>query len=107
MVLGELRRRGIEPMLLKGAALTLLHYRDSGLRPMEDVDILVSNGPDLRGKAKPTAAPIVAAAALSAGGTPIPATPPSLEGDPVAVPAAPAPDAAAEAAPSGWGDATN
>ena len=34
-------RRGIEPMLLKGAALTLLHYRDSGLRPMEDVDILV------------------------------------------------------------------
>ena len=73
----------------------------------EDVDILVANGPDLRGKAKPTAAPIVAAAALSAGGTPIPATPPALEGDPVAVPAAPAPDAAAEAAPSGWGDATN
>ena len=32
----------------------------------EDVDILVANGPDLRGKAKPTAAPIVAAAALSA-----------------------------------------
>ena len=41
VVLGELNRRGIEPMLLKGAALTLLHYRDSGLRPMEDVDILV------------------------------------------------------------------
>ena len=40
-VLGELGRRGIEPMLLKGAALTLLHYRDFGLRPMEDVDILV------------------------------------------------------------------
>ena len=28
-------------MLLKGAALTLLHYRDPGLRPMDDVDILV------------------------------------------------------------------
>ncbi len=41
VVLGELRRRGIEPMLLKGAALTLLHYRDYGLRPMEDVDVLV------------------------------------------------------------------
>ena len=41
VVLGELNRRGIEPMLLKGAALTLLHYRDSGLRPMEDVDVLV------------------------------------------------------------------
>ena len=40
-VLRELRRRGIEPMLLKGAALTLLHYRDFGCRPMEDVDILV------------------------------------------------------------------
>ena len=41
VVLGELSRRGIEPMLLKGAALTLLHYRDSGLRPMEDVAVLV------------------------------------------------------------------
>jgi hypothetical protein len=41
VVLSELHRRGIEPMLLKGAALTLLHYRDSGLRPMEDVDVLV------------------------------------------------------------------
>jgi hypothetical protein len=28
-------------MLLKGAALTLLHYRDFGLRPMQDLDILV------------------------------------------------------------------
>ena len=41
VVLGELRRRGTEPMLLKGAALTLLYYKDYGLRPMEDVDILV------------------------------------------------------------------
>lgn len=40
-VLGEFHRRGIQPMLLKGAALTLQHYRDFGLRPMEDVDILV------------------------------------------------------------------
>jgi hypothetical protein len=28
-------------MLLKGGALTLLHYRDFGLRPMQDFDILV------------------------------------------------------------------
>jgi hypothetical protein len=41
VVLSELHRRGIDAMLLKGAALTLLHYRDVGLRPMEDVDILV------------------------------------------------------------------
>lgn len=40
-VAGELTRRGIEPMLLKGAALTLLHYRDHGLRPMDDVDVMV------------------------------------------------------------------
>lgn len=32
---------GIDTMLLKGAALTLLHYRDSGTRPMQDIDILV------------------------------------------------------------------
>ncbi|HXJ84379.1 MAG TPA: nucleotidyltransferase family protein [Candidatus Methylomirabilis sp.] len=41
VVVRELRRRGIDAMLLKGAALTLLHYRDPGLRPMDDVDILV------------------------------------------------------------------
>lgn len=41
VVIGELRRRGIDAMLLKGAALTLLHYRDPGLRPMDDVDVLV------------------------------------------------------------------
>src|SRR5262245_23843736 len=40
-VIGELRRRGVDVMLLKGAALTLLHYRDRGLRPMDDVDIFV------------------------------------------------------------------
>src|SRR5262245_43289127 len=41
VVLGELQRRGVDAMLLKGAALTLVHYRDHGLRPMEDVDLLV------------------------------------------------------------------
>ena len=32
---------GIETMLLKGAALVLLHYDTYGLRPMRDVDVLV------------------------------------------------------------------
>lgn len=32
---------GIQTMILKGAALTLLHYRDHGVRPMEDIDVLV------------------------------------------------------------------
>jgi hypothetical protein len=32
---------GIEVMLLKGAALSLLYYRDPGLRPMQDLDVLV------------------------------------------------------------------
>ncbi|MCI0453372.1 MAG: nucleotidyltransferase family protein [Candidatus Dadabacteria bacterium] len=32
---------GIQIMLLKGASLTLLYYRDYGLRPMIDVDMLV------------------------------------------------------------------
>ncbi|MBI4553230.1 MAG: nucleotidyltransferase family protein [Candidatus Latescibacteria bacterium] len=31
----------IETMVLKGAALILLYYRDYGLRPMEDFDVLV------------------------------------------------------------------
>ena len=41
VVLERLRAGGIEPMLLKGAALILRYYRNAGLRPMEDVDILV------------------------------------------------------------------
>jgi hypothetical protein len=41
VILARLRDRGIEPMLLKGAALVVLYYEDVGLRPMEDVDILV------------------------------------------------------------------
>ena len=40
-ILGLFQQHGIPTMLLKGAALTLLHYRDFGLRPMRDLDILV------------------------------------------------------------------
>lgn len=40
-VLAALEKAGIPTLLLKGAALTLLHYRDYGLRPMADVDVLV------------------------------------------------------------------
>jgi hypothetical protein len=40
-LLRALHNAGIETMLLKGAALTLLHYRDYGLRPMTDFDVLV------------------------------------------------------------------
>jgi hypothetical protein len=32
---------GIDTMILKGAALTLLHYKDHGARPMEDIDVLI------------------------------------------------------------------
>jgi hypothetical protein len=34
-------KAGIQTMVLKGVALTTLYYRDYGLRPMGDVDILV------------------------------------------------------------------
>ena len=40
-VLTGLRQAGIECMILKGAALTLRHYRDYGLRDMGDFDIMV------------------------------------------------------------------
>ena len=40
-VLQEFERAGIECMLLKGAALTLRHYRDFGLRNMGDFDLLI------------------------------------------------------------------
>lgn len=40
-LLAKLHAAGIETLLLKGAALTLLHYRDVGVRPMDDLDILV------------------------------------------------------------------
>lgn len=32
---------GIQAMVLKGVALTLLHYKDYGLRPMSDFDVLI------------------------------------------------------------------
>jgi putative nucleotidyltransferase-like protein len=41
VVLGSFQAVGIEAILLKGAALALQFYGDSGLRPMNDVDILV------------------------------------------------------------------
>jgi len=39
--LQSLHNAGIQTMLLKGAALTTLYYKDLGLRPMNDVDVLV------------------------------------------------------------------
>src|SRR5205823_1539331 len=38
----SLNAAGIEVLVLKGAALSLLHYRDLGARPMLDVDLLVA-----------------------------------------------------------------
>lgn len=40
-LLPHLHAAGIETLLLKGAALVLLHYRNLGLRPMDDLDLLV------------------------------------------------------------------
>ncbi|WP_017718249.1 nucleotidyltransferase domain-containing protein [Kamptonema formosum] len=40
-VLRAFHEAGIQTMLLKGAALTINYYRDYGLRPMSDFDILV------------------------------------------------------------------
>ena len=40
-LLHSFHNAGIQTMTLKGAALTLLHYRDYGLRPMDDFDVLV------------------------------------------------------------------
>ena len=39
--LGTFRKAGIPTLLLKGAALVLLHYKDLALRPMADIDVLV------------------------------------------------------------------
>lgn len=36
-----LEAAGIPTLVLKGAALAILHYADAGARPMEDVDVLV------------------------------------------------------------------
>lgn len=38
----EFKHAGIQSMLLKGAALVILFYEDAGLRPMADIDLLVS-----------------------------------------------------------------
>ena len=40
-VIRALQAAGIETLILKGAALTWLYYKDYGLRPMEDFDVLV------------------------------------------------------------------
>jgi hypothetical protein len=40
-LLAKLRSAGIPTMVLKGAAVSKLHYRDEGTRPMSDVDVLV------------------------------------------------------------------
>jgi hypothetical protein len=40
-VLKALEARGIKTMLLKGAALTLTHYTNYGLRPQLDIDVLI------------------------------------------------------------------
>ena len=36
-----LNEAGLETLVLKGAALSVQHYRDFGVRPMKDVDVLV------------------------------------------------------------------
>ena len=40
-VLASFYDTGIQAMVLKGVALTLLHYKDYGLRPMSDFDVLI------------------------------------------------------------------
>jgi hypothetical protein len=40
-ILASLDRRGIDPVLLKGAALALTVYDQPALRPMQDIDLLV------------------------------------------------------------------
>ena len=37
----ELHEAGIRTMLLKGVALAVSHYHDPGIRPMDDIDVLV------------------------------------------------------------------
>ncbi|MCZ6776645.1 MAG: nucleotidyltransferase family protein [Ignavibacteria bacterium] len=41
-LLSAFRKVGIKTLILKGAALLLLYYKEYGLRPMEDVDVLVT-----------------------------------------------------------------
>lgn len=42
LLLDALHAVGCETLLLKGAPLATLYYRDEGLRPMADIDVLVS-----------------------------------------------------------------
>ena len=43
-----LKDAGIETIVLKGAAMTLAYYKDHGVRPMSDVDLLVKPEDSLR-----------------------------------------------------------
>jgi hypothetical protein len=43
-VLAALHAAGVATLVLKGAALAPLHYPDLGARPMDDLDLLVSEG---------------------------------------------------------------
>lgn len=40
-VVDDLQQAGISTMLLKGASLSLLYYKNNGARPMADIDVLV------------------------------------------------------------------
>jgi hypothetical protein len=40
-VVDNLQSSGIKTMLLKGAALSLLYYKNNGARPMADIDVLI------------------------------------------------------------------
>jgi hypothetical protein len=43
-VIADLRAAGVEVIVLNGAALSLLHYRDAGARPFEHLDMLAGPG---------------------------------------------------------------
>jgi hypothetical protein len=40
-VIAHLQNAGIKTMLLKGASLSLLYYKNNGARPMADIDVLI------------------------------------------------------------------
>jgi hypothetical protein len=65
-----LEEAGIRTMVLKGAALAVLHYRDAGSRTMGDVDVLVPQGEAAR----------AIEVAAAAGWGPDPAAPAGLLG---------------------------
>lgn len=41
VLIERLHAAGVRTLVLKGAALSVLHYRDHGLRPMDDFDLLI------------------------------------------------------------------